>query len=429
MTAPGTAGSGVADRLLAPLAIAVAFLAGMQTNVIYGITPTILICLGLLPVWIGVVRRSWGGLALMGLGAATIVWGIALSTANSSTHTIVTRSRFTDTFLLVGILVGIGALAWARTVISLRSLGVLFGLGVLAQEFMTSSPGAVSNPIKHFWIFPIAIIALSLSSAARRGWADVVVLAGLAAVCAFSDSRSYAASFLLAMLVRLWQLRPRVSSRRSSLLLTSGFLAAMIAAVYWLIQSLLVGGYLGEQAKIRTDAQLQATGSLILGGRPEIAGTFALMRNDFWGHGVGVLPNATDQLVLKTGMAAINYKVNNNGYVDRYMLGNGFELHSMFGDMWSRWGIAGLVLLAFIVVLLVRGLLLAVGQRRASGLLLFLGFWELWNTFFSPLLSAYPTTLLVIALVLAATRRGSEASPLPGPEVGVRARDGRASGC
>ena len=123
------------------------------------------------------------------------------------------------------------------------------------------------------------------------------------------------------------------------------------------------------------------------------------MRDNFWGHGVGIIPDARDVLVVKTGMASINFDPN-NGYVDTYMLGSGFEMHSMFGDMWSRWGVAGLVLLGTILVLVLRGMIGGVAAGRANGLLLFLASWELWNAFFSPLLSAFPTTLLVLALVL-----------------------------
>ena len=95
-------------------------------------------------------------------------------------------------------------------------------------------------------------------------------------------------------------------------------MAALGLAVYYLGTTLLVDGYLGEAAQAKSVAQIDAAGSLIAGGRPELAATLALLGADFRGFGLGAIANYHDVLVAKTGMASINYDPN-NGYVERYL--------------------------------------------------------------------------------------------------------------
>ena len=204
------------DRILVPLAMIVTFVAGMHTDVIYGLTTSCLLSLLLLPLWLPFVLRCRGGAAFLVIGVVTLAWGLALMVINDSSHLVDSRNAFSDTFMLLGILAGVGGLVWARRILPLATLGVLYGFGVLVQEFLTTSPNAVSNAVKHFWLFPLAIIFLALTSRARTAWPDVWVLTGLAALCAFTGSRSYAGALGLALLLRLWQLRPRNTSRQAS---------------------------------------------------------------------------------------------------------------------------------------------------------------------------------------------------------------------
>src|SRR3712207_9122030 len=46
---------------------------------------------------------------------------------------------------------------------------------------------------------------------------------------------------------------------------------------------------------------------------------------------------------LKAGMAQIGYQPN-NGYVETYMFGGQFKLHSVIGDAWAYFGVAGILL-------------------------------------------------------------------------------------
>lgn len=177
-------------------------------------------------------------------------------------------------------------------------------------------------------------------------------------------------------------------------------MVAVIAAItYNLATALIVDGYLGEQAQSRTIAQLEASGSLLLGGRPEAAASIALFQSNPWGFGAGVQPNLADILVAKTGMASIGYQPN-NGYVETYLFGGGFELHSVAGDLWSQYGIPGLAFVAWIVVLVLHTLGQGLSTRTATSISMFLGISTLWNVLFSPIYGSLPTLVLTVGLGL-----------------------------
>ena len=188
--------------------------------------------------------------------------------------------------------------------------------------------------------------------------------------------------------------------------------AALAAAIYNLATALLVDGYFGETARQRTLTQIQSAGSLILGGRPEVAATRALMMHNPLGFGFGVGPNVFDLGVAKAGMRRINYNPDNN-YVEQYMLGGHVELHSTVGDLWARAGLLGLVLAVVIAVLVARNMADSMHRREASGLLAFLTCYTAWNLVFSPQSSAIPTLCLTLGL-------GMIALPRPSPRAGSR---------
>ena len=184
-------------------------------------------------------------------------------------------------------------------------------------------------------------------------------------------------------------------------------IGGVAAATYFLATSLLVNGYLGTDAQVRTVEQIQTSGSLLLGGRPELAATIALMEHHPSGYGVGVIPTPNDILIAKSGLAGINYAPN-NGYVERYMFGGQFELHSVIGDIWARWGLVGLAFLALITFAVLRSLVEAVSGGHGDVVTIFVCVWTVWNLAFSPFVVSAPIMLLAVGLGLAQSRRYSE---------------------
>jgi hypothetical protein len=355
----------------------------------------------LVAVWVIRLRQYSYARAFALLGLATVFWGIALASETATDHQINPTQRLGSTVLLLGLIAGIGVVLWARTVLSIGAVGLCFGSGMLVSAFLQRGQG--TNPWKNHWAVPLAIIVVSLivqrprNRSRRASPGGVVALLLLAAISAFSDSRSYAATFVITALLVMWQGRPRSLSRTSSAWLSIVMLSSVAAATYWLTTKLLVAGYLGAESQARTIAQLDQSGSVITGGRPELQATLALMHARPMGFGVGVVPTGQDILVAKSGLNSINYNPN-NGYVEKYMFGGHIELHSLLGDFWAGWGIAGLVLLAAVAVVLLRGLAVTVARGVANPVGVFLFIWDLWNIFFSPIYTSVPTLVLGIGL-------------------------------
>lgn len=349
------------------------------------------------PLWIRMIRRFGGARLFLGLGVFTAVWGVLLSKVDLPPHMISGSDRNNSLVILFGTLAGIAVVLWARTLMPVSMIAVFYGFGMLVGGLAGfTSPG--DNAWKFVWAVPVAITVLGLAAWSGRRSVELAALVALMALSGINDSRSYLASFALTIILVIWQLRPTGLGARASWAFNAFVLGALAWGMYYLGTSLLVSGYLGTDAQARSIAQIQQSGSLILGGRPELSATFALMRHHLAGYGPGAIPTSQDVLVAKTGMNSIGYAPN-NGYVERFMFGGHIELHSVLGDLWANYGLAGLMMVAAIGWFTIRGLAHGIAQRTGSAVLVFACIWTLWNLAFSPFYAAEPTLLLTMGLV------------------------------
>jgi hypothetical protein len=372
-------------------------LLGMRQVVAVGVTSGIVLALALAPVWAPAFARYRGGRMLLGSATLALGSGLWLTEASSSARAVSTANLVATSALLAGIACTAGVLLWARDVMPVRHAGLWFGVGMLISGVL--GPGRSSdNPWKFALGIPIAIVVLSLVHRPRGSVLQVLALLALGGASALQDSRSYFATFLLAALLVAWQLRPtgRTKGSAAATVLMAGGVGL---AVYQLGSSLLVQGYLGREAQERSVAQIETSGSILLGGRPELTATLALMRHQPWGFGAGAIPNPGDVLAAKAGMATIGY-LPNNGYVENYMFGGELKLHSIVGDTWAYFGFAGMLLTAVVAMLVVANLARLLAARSGSALVVFLCCYTGWNLLFSPLYSSAPTLALAVGLVL-----------------------------
>lgn len=348
------------------------------------------------PVWLGVLRRYRYGRMLTVLTTSSVIFGLGLSLVALDTH-FVARFKFIESLsLTLLIFAGVGVIVWGRELLGATGTGLLFGLGMIFGS-ATNGYSSTLNAWKGSWGIPVTLLVLALVYGRRR--LTLLALLVLTLLSAYYDTRSQAAVLFIALLLTAWQMRPPHPSRRVSYLWTGIILAALGAAIYYLGSEALTRGLLGSEAQVRSIRQINGAGSLILGGRPEIAAAIALFTTKFWGYGFGVMPRTADVLVGKEGLTNVNYNPN-NGYVDRYMFGNGFELHSVIGDLWVLMGPLGIVLAVVVALILVRGVAEGLRFRAASGLLLFAAMWSFWNLLFSPVLSAALPLTLAVGLAL-----------------------------
>ena len=365
-----------------------------------GIMPRHFIILILLPLWVVCLARFRGGRLLLVLGIAATVAGAILARLSAATHTVSQYQTINTSLVLIGVVCGVGVVLWTRTILTLRQVGLWFGAGMLISTLQSTGTLGAGNPLKFGWAIPIAVFVLSAVNDPLKRGRQLLVLLLLAILSIASDARALFAVCILAAVLVAWQLRPTVMSRTKSWTWTAALIGAMGFAVYNLATTLLVNGLLGTDAQARSVQQLGSAGSLILGGRPELAATAALFLRHPFGFGAGVSVSHGDLLLAKAGMAAINYDPD-NGYVETYMFGSGgIELHSNVGDLWAAFGLLGIALMALMAVQVIRNISTEIAHRQASAVSLFLACWSLWNVAFSPFFSSAVTWIITLGLLL-----------------------------
>ncbi|HEY2298326.1 MAG TPA: hypothetical protein VGH43_11400 [Jatrophihabitans sp.] len=360
------------------------------------------------PLWIGAFGRFRLGRLVAFAVLITAFWGYYLAQLSSATHLVSAAHARDDTMLLIGALCGIGVILWARTVLTTAQIGICYGVGLLLDTVI--SPVGTSNPWKFVYAVPVTILVLGLAARSTRTGPAIVAMVALAGLSVVLDCRSYSTALLLAALLSTWRSLPQRSGKSKSWALTATMIGAVSVAIFLLIQSLLVNGYLGAAAQERTIQQINVSGSLILGGRPELEASLALFGNHPAGFGVGVVPSPQDILVAKSGLSSINYAPD-NGYVEKYMFGYQYELHSVAGDVWAKWGLLGLALVVGIAMLVVRTLAMSIANRSGEPLVLFLCCWTSWSLAFSPLVASLPIIVPTVAMCLRSRVGGADCAP------------------
>jgi hypothetical protein len=248
---------------------------------------------------------------------------------------------------------------------------------------------------------PLMVVGLALAARWGKPLLTVGVLAVLGLLNVTNDARSAFGFCALAACLVLWQLRPRRDGAppRMRPLLAVPLLGALAAGAYWLLTQLILAGGLGSEIQARTEVQIDQTGSLILGGRPEWTATWALMQIHPFGFGPGVVPNGEDVLVARAGIELTNIPTAGD-YLEHYLLYGGVHLHSIVADLWADLGPAGLLLGLAMGALVVLGFMDRYGRRQASGLACLLVPMALWNLAFGPLSSNVDTLILALGLLL-----------------------------
>lgn len=386
---------------LLPCAAAAA--AAMTGRPAFSISLCLLAAVVLTPVWLGSVSRYRGAVALVGVGLLAVGWGLALTFLDDSRGSDDSLLR-SETFTVLGFVGAIGVLLWARALLGIARTALCFGLGGLLNLGVIGLHP--DNPWKYDLAVPAAILLLGAAWTLRSRLAELVALALVAGISAVSDSRSMTSFLALTAAVVVWQLRPVARGNRARPWLSLASLAIFGVAAYSLLQTLFLEGALGPAAQQRSEAQLDATGSLITGGRPELGAALALISRQPWGYGSGTVPTSSDVWAAKNGMSELNYDPN-NGYVETFMFGGHFEVHSVLGDMWVRFGPPGALFLVLVVAWGIYSLARSISLTSASAVAVLLGILGAWDAFFSPLATSYRTLALLFALTaLPAVARG-----------------------
>lgn len=401
-----------------PLVVLAAQL-GQVVPAALGFRVSAVIALVTAPLWLAAALRHRAYRVVLVAVVICVPFGFLLASTSSDDHAISDTGALTATVELLALAATAGAVLWTTSHLGMRVVLMLYASGDLLSS--VSQLGTTANDWKFVLSSPLSLFLLGLvCTRPRRPLLECGVLLSLAAVSAVSDSRSHMAFCAIVVGLVAWQgIGPRLQGATGRLV-QGVALAAMGVGAYLLGSSLLTSGRLGTEMQARTLAQIDNSGSLIGGGRPEWFATLELMAAQPWGFGVGVIPNTRD---IVTGIHGLQgAKVYGaSDYGAHYMFAGQFRLHAITADMWSRWGVFGILLAVLVVALVANSVLALLQARAADSALLFVALNALWNMGFSPIYSNLPQIGLALGLLIPFAARGRRR-----PE--GRASQGRADG-
>lgn len=373
-------------------------LIGARFDLAYGLTLGGVFALAVAPVWWRTLGRSRWSIALAVIVAACVASGYLLSLFHARDHSVVSSGLLTQSASLAQLVCVVGFLMWAFRTTSVANVAVAYGVGSVLGIPLNIS----GDP--NLWRFtlslPIAIFLLALVSVQDRTWVSVVALGGLAVVGLLNDSRSNSTFLLLTAVILIWQRIATTGTRR-----TRGWggiivLVVIAALLANLLQAAILDGYFGEVTRARTEAQIEQSGNVVFGGRPEIAASVALISRYPFGLGSGVVANYSDVQAAMQSMLGIGYDPRNR-YVQDFMFGQSAEVHSVTGDLWIRFGLAGLALAVLCAALYVVSIKAGYTHGCLTALFVYLVLRGFWDLLFSPAASAFEFMGMTLALAIA----------------------------
>lgn len=378
------------------LALVVAVLIGSRYMVFRQLTIGYFVAFLLIPLWWGLTRRLVTPRVLGVLAGVGVLTGWLMQWIHTPDHAVESTLAVIVSVELIGVFCAAATLWWAIRTAGLGWTMVSFGVGMLAFVD-TSGARFASGPWRFGFALPVTVIVMGLAVIIGKRWLEVVLLVLLCVPTVLAGSRSLSAILLLALvMIAVGWARGGRLRKRTSVLVTAGVVGALTAVILSLGQALLLEGYLGQEAQERTEWQVDAAGSVLLGGRPELGATLALIARQPFGMGPGVRPNWDEMQTARSGMAGLGYDPN-SGYVDNYMFGDGFRLHSVFGDLWANFGIAGLLIAIVLLWFCLK--VLSLGTRGVGdGITFIVTFQTLWDLPFSPWYSSITSLMVVLAI-------------------------------
>lgn len=265
-------------------AAAVVVLLGLRIDVYPGITVGEIATLVVLPLWARSLRLYRGARLLMIVGAIAVAGGFVLFASAPAGHRFSMGNLTTYVSIIVGIPLGAGFLLWARRLMASGTIMALLGAGMLLGV-NTGATLFSSNPWKFGYAVPVALLLLGVADLIGRRSLQVLLLLAFAGVAAVSDARSDFGVLLISAVLMAWPGRPRLRNRAAAAAVLFAFAAAATVGIYSVAQSLILDGAFGAGTQVRSQAQIEAGGSLLLGGRPEWGAAVALFKANPLGFG------------------------------------------------------------------------------------------------------------------------------------------------
>lgn len=391
-----------------PLAVALAVLIAVREEVAGSVALGDCVALVSLPLTWSAVKRMRAFTWVLVLACLAVAAGLTLSLVASDEFVVDGSIRRSLLVTAAALPAAVSAFVWASRRIGPDSTAAAFGAGMVLDNL--SLLETTDNAWKYGLGAAVTVFATAMVQNAGRRF-QVLVVAGLVVSFLAADARSTSGFLLLALVALMWQsvaayLPVRDWSPTRLQFSQSFLLTGMTAAALVGVMAASLAGYLGEDAQTRTAAQTAASTNPILAARPELGASWALLSRHPLGYGAGVLPRYEDIRIAMDGMKALGYNPD-NGYVENYMFGHGFELHSGLVDAWIALSVPGAALTVLAVLMPARSLWRNLGTLRLQLWLLVALLITTMNVAVGPLVVTVPFLSLVIgaALVDEAPRR------------------------
>lgn len=395
-----------------PFAMLCVFICGLRPPFRFGIQPAMLVAVAMLPVWAPYLAKyrliRWYAVA----SVVAVFWGAALAqiTASGPVYSINQDAAISIALRVFTAVGAVGVMLWARSLMHIGTVAACFGAGMLVTNAAKIAGSA--NPWKFELSFPVTLIILGLISRSPRLPLVLGVCGMLAVIGAANDSRSYAGFVALTGAIVLGSRLRQLTGKRWNRMAVACLAIFGAYLAYVIGETLLVDGALGAEAALRTQEQLDQSGNLLIGGRPEWMATFNLAQVHPWGVGMGIMPVQDDVVEASEGLISIGIATY-RGYVDNYMMAGQFNLHSIVADLWINLGMAGLVLGLTILWTFLHALVTGVSRNAVTPITGFALLMGCWNMCFGPLFSNMPDVAVCLAIVAVPLATRKRKKPLP----------------
>lgn len=279
-------------------------------------------------------------------------------------------------------------------------------LGIAAAVVLYPATEFADQPWK-LAFGPVVSIAAAMLSAVMLGRGARTPALLLMTAVAFVNLRlGFRSEFLnvsLATTVGVLATRRSQGQNWKRCLLVAGCLCALTTAVYTEYGQLAGSGQLGAQQQLKWDRQSQIKGGLLIGARPELLASSAVIEaSPLFGRGVAPQVDSPTREAFLERLRGLGVTIHDG--VPAYYFGHGLYLHSIVFQLWAETGLLVLPGLLFPIVLVLRALFTAVRAGSGAPALIFslllahLG----WDLLFSPwprLEGVYLGTAAAAALV------------------------------
>jgi hypothetical protein len=386
-----------ATALLAQLCV---FVAGYELDIGVGASAALPLAVVLLPLWIRTLSRYTLARTVAVLGILSVVAGVILSELAAFDHAVSTAVRRQSIGLLLSGIAVFALILWARSLLPIHRVVMLYGAGGVAGALLASHVSW-----KYDLAVPVTFLVLGVLERGTSRLVPAIAVVGLGVLGIMDDGRSFFALCILAAALTVWQMSSRDRGLAASRWFPVMIMGAVAVVIYLLTTALLSGGYLGSESEERSNVQIEKTGSVLAGGRPEWAATRELFLLRPIGYGAGVVPSWADVQAAKAGLSELNIELENQRR--QYMFGGQFKLHGVAPDLWISYGWMGIALAVVMLIGLVRSLSFSIAARTAPTSVILAASLAVWFMLFGPISSNWPGVCAGLALVLtpAGTRR------------------------